>query len=123
VLTSFGVFVGNLWISVRSMFSKTPTYPQQTVARFGEIQSGSKAVHTYPTKGDHCILVWTSETEHVSYSQKCTHLSCAVYYSQENNRPECPRHKGFFSIADGRFFGALHRGRWLESVLKSPLRL
>jgi Fe-S-cluster-containing dehydrogenase component len=28
-------------------------------------------------------------------------LSCAVYYSQEDNRLECPCHKGFFSIADG----------------------
>jgi hypothetical protein len=33
VLTSFGMFVGNLWILVRPMFSKAPSYPQQTVAR------------------------------------------------------------------------------------------
>ena len=101
VLTSFGMFVGNLWILVRSMFSKAPSYPQQTVARLGEIPVGAVKLFTYPTKDDHCILVRTSENEHVSYSQKCTHLSCAVYYSRENNRLECPCHKGFFSIADG----------------------
>jgi Rieske Fe-S protein len=101
VLTSFGMFVGNLWILLRSMFSKAPSYPQQTVARLGEIPVGGVKLFTYPTKDDHCILVRTSESEHVSYSQKCTHLSCAVYYSQENNRLECPCHKGFFSIADG----------------------
>lgn len=101
VLTSFGMFVGNLWILVRSMFSKAPSYPQQTVARLGEIPVGGVKLFTYPTKDDHCILVRTSENEHVSYSQKCTHLSCAVYYSQEDNRLECPCHKGFFSIADG----------------------
>ena len=101
VLTSFGMFVGNLWILVRSMFSKPPSYPQQTVARLGEIPVGGVKLFTYPTKDDHCILVRTSENEHVSYSQKCTHLSCAVYYSQEHNRLECPCHKGFFSIADG----------------------
>jgi Rieske Fe-S protein len=101
VLTSFGMFVGNLWILVRSMFSKPPSYPQQTVARLGEIPVGGVKLFTYPTKDDHCILVRTSENEHVSYSPKCTHLSCAVYYSQEDNRLECPCHKGFFSIADG----------------------
>ena len=101
VLTSFGMFVGNLWILVRSMFSKAPSYPRQTVARLGEIPVGGVKLFTYPTKDDHCILVRTSANEHVSYSQKCTHLSCAVYYSQENNRLECPCHKGFFSIADG----------------------
>jgi nitrite reductase/ring-hydroxylating ferredoxin subunit len=101
VLTSFGMFVGNLWILLRSMFSKAPSYPQQTVARLGEIPVGGVKLFTYPTKDDHCILVRTSENEHVSYSQKCTHLSCAVYYSQDDNRLECPCHKGFFSIADG----------------------
>ena len=101
VLTSFGMFVGNLWILVRSMFSRSPSYPQQTVARLGEIPVGGVKLFTYPTEDDHCILVRTSEHEHVSYSQKCTHLSCAVYYSGENNRLECPCHKGFFSIADG----------------------
>jgi Rieske Fe-S protein len=101
VLTSFGMFVGNLWILLRSIFSKTPSYPQQTVARMGEIPVGGVKLFTYPTRDDHCILVRTSENEHVSYSQKCTHLSCAVYYSQENHRLECPCHKGFFSVADG----------------------
>jgi Rieske Fe-S protein len=101
VLTSFGMFVGNLWILVRSMFSKASSYPQQTVARLDEIPVGGVKLFTYPTKDDHCILVRISENEHVSYSQKCTHLSCAVYYSQKDNRLECPCHKGFFSIVDG----------------------
>src|SRR6478672_13350213 len=57
VLTSFGMFVGNLWILVRSMFSKAPSYPQQTVARLGEIPVGAVKLFTYPTKDDHCILV------------------------------------------------------------------
>lgn len=101
VLTSFGMFVGNLWILVRSIFSKAPLYPQQPVARLDELPVGGVKLFTYPTKDDHCILVRLSENEHVSYSQKCTHLSCAVYYSQENNRLECPCHKGYFSVAGG----------------------
>ena len=101
VLTSFGMFVGNLWILVRSVFSKAPSFPEQVVARKGEIPIGGVKLFTFPTRDDHCILVRTSEDEHVAYSQKCTHLSCAVYFSQESNRLECPCHKGFFSVADG----------------------
>lgn len=101
VLTSFGMFVGNLWILVRSVFHREITYPQQLVAGVGEIPVGGVKLFSYPTPDGHCILVRTSEHEYVAYSQKCTHLSCAVYYSQENNRLECPCHKGFFSIADG----------------------
>src|SRR5215472_16578853 len=48
VLTSFGMFVGNLWILVRSMFSRGESYPQQTVARLGEIPVGGVKLFTYP---------------------------------------------------------------------------
>jgi len=101
VLTSFGMFVGNIWILVRSVFYKTPSYPQQPVARLGEIPVGGVKLFTYPTKQDPCIMVRTDENEYVSYSQKCTHLSCAVHYSQASNRLECPCHQGFFSVKDG----------------------
>jgi Rieske Fe-S protein len=101
VLTSFGMFVGNVWILVRSLFAKTPAYPQQTVARLGEIPVGGVKLFSYPTQEDRCIMVRTGENDYVSYSQKCTHLSCAVYYSEASNRLECPCHNGFFSIKDG----------------------
>jgi hypothetical protein len=45
VLTSFGMFVGNLWILVRSMFSKAPSYPQQTVASRRNSGRRSEVVH------------------------------------------------------------------------------
>ena len=55
----------------------------------------------YPSANDPCILVRTGADAYAAYSQKCTHLSCAVYYDQDRNRLECPCHQGFFSIADG----------------------
>jgi len=45
--------------------------------------------------------VRTAGDSYVADSQKCTHLSCAVYYSKDQNQLECPCHQGFFSIADG----------------------
>jgi hypothetical protein len=96
VLTSLGMFAGNIWILVRSIFYKAPIYPQQSVAQLGEIPVGGVKLFSYPTKEDHCIMIRTGENEYVSYSQKCTHLSCAVYYSQAENRLECPCDNAFY---------------------------
>ncbi|MGA7908449.1 MAG: Rieske (2Fe-2S) protein [Candidatus Sulfotelmatobacter sp.] len=100
-LTSFGMFVGNVWILIRSLLYKAPSYSPKPVARLGEIPVGGVKLFSYPTTEDHCIMVRTGEDEYVSYSQKCTHLSCAVYYSAASNQLECPCHQGFFSIKDG----------------------
>ena len=100
-LTSFGMLVGNLWILARSALHRAPAYPRVAVAKADEIAVGEVKTFAYPTADDPCILVRTSVDQYVAYSQKCTHLSCAVYYEKEQNRLECPCHQGFFSIADG----------------------
>ena len=48
------------------------------------------------------FLVRKADGQLAAFSQKCTHLSCAVYYSAERNRLECPCHEGYFSVEDGR---------------------
>lgn len=95
------MFVGNLWILFRSLLRKPGSFPKQTIAQVGEIRVGGVKLFTFPSREDHCILVRTGEDDYVAYSQKCTHLSCAVYYTAQNNRLECPCHKGFFAIEDG----------------------
>jgi nitrite reductase/ring-hydroxylating ferredoxin subunit len=101
VLTSLGMFVGNIWILVRSLVYKTPSYSERVIARLEEIPVGEVKLFAYPNEEDRCILVRIAENKYVAYSQKCTHLSCAVYYSQDSNCLECPCHQGFFSIEDG----------------------
>jgi nitrite reductase/ring-hydroxylating ferredoxin subunit len=100
-LTSLAMFVGNLWILLRSWWRRPPVYAAATVAAAGEVPVGGVKVFAYPTASDPCILVRTAADSYVAYSQVCTHLSCAVYYSSEHNRLECPCHQGYFSIADG----------------------
>jgi nitrite reductase/ring-hydroxylating ferredoxin subunit len=100
-LASLGMFVGNLWILAKSRFAKTPAFPMVEVAEINEIPVRGVKLFTYPTPQDHCIMIRTAEEEYVAYSQKCTHLSCAVYYSAKNDRLECPCHRGFFSVKDG----------------------
>jgi Rieske Fe-S protein len=100
-LTSLGMFVGNLWILAKGWMHKGETFPARAIAYVGEISVGSVKLFEYPGSKDQCLLVRTAEDAYVAYSQKCTHLSCAVYYSAKENRLECPCHQGYFSIRDG----------------------
>jgi Rieske Fe-S protein len=100
-LTSFAMLAGNIWILIRSWFHREVAYPVQQVGSIDGIPLGGVQLFNYPTPQDPCILVRTGGDSYVAYSQKCTHLSCAVYYSAEQNRLECPCHQGFFSVADG----------------------
>ncbi len=101
VLTSLSMFAGNVWILARSWFNKTPVYPEKNICRAAEVPVGGVWLFRYPTEKDACILIRPDEESYVAYSQKCTHLSCAVYYARERNRLECPCHDGYFSIKDG----------------------
>jgi arsenite oxidase small subunit len=92
-LTSFSMFVGNAWILLRAWLHKSPSYTARPV--------GSATTFQYPGPDSPCILVRTGADSYAAYSQVCTHLSCAVYYSPERNRLECPCHNGAFSVADG----------------------
>lgn len=100
-LTSLAMFVGNAWILLKSWRRSRITYPVRAIAQAGEIPVDGVKLFEYPGPRDQCILVRTSEDSYVAYSQKCTHLSCAVYYSSAHRRLECPCHQGFFSIEDG----------------------
>lgn len=101
VLTSFGMFVGNTWILVRSLFAKSPDYAEKAICRVSDVPIGGVRLFRYPTEKDPCILIRPDADTFVAYSQKCTHLSCAVFYSHEKNRIECPCHEGYFSVRTG----------------------
>ena len=101
-LTSLAMFVGNIWILVRSRLrGKTGASPVMTVARVGEIPVGGVKLFQYPHEGEQCILVRIDDNAYAAYSQKCTHLSCAVFYSKESRELICPCHEGHFSVRDG----------------------
>jgi nitrite reductase/ring-hydroxylating ferredoxin subunit len=55
----------------------------------------------YPTERDSAILIRTADGAYHAYGQKCTHLSCPVYYSRDHQRLECPCHEGAFDAATG----------------------
>lgn len=101
VLTSLGMFVGNAWILVRSLVSRRPANSERTICNANQVPVGGVWLFRYPTANDPCILIRPDDQTYVAYSQKCTHLSCAVYYAREKNRLECPCHEGYFSVRTG----------------------
>jgi len=100
-LTSLAMLAGNLAILVRSFSRPRPITVERVVAREGEIPVGGVRVFKYPKENDACLLIRTAPDTYVAYSQKCTHLSCAVFYDAEKKHIECPCHHGFFSAKDG----------------------
>jgi Rieske Fe-S protein len=102
VLTSLAMLAGNLWILARSLWPRRGVFLPREVARGDELAVGAVKLFRYPGPEDPCLLVRTAEDAYVAYSQKCTHLSCAVYPSGDGRRLECPCHDGFFSLEDGR---------------------
>ncbi len=100
-LTSVAMAAGNAWILAKSWMYRAPAYPLRVVAAAGEVPVGGVKLFNYPASTDPCILIRTDQDTYVAYSQVCTHLSCAVFYSQATRQIECPCHKGSFSATDG----------------------
>ena len=103
ILTSFGMVAGNAWIWLKAVTAEErPAWPEAVVGRTSEIPPGTVRFFAYPEPTDPCILVRRTNGAFTAFSQKCTHLSCAVYYAAEKDRLECPCHEGYFSAANGR---------------------
>lgn len=101
VLTSLGMFVGTLWIALRALFRSAPVFPAIVVARADDVPVGGVQLFRYPGPNDPCLLVRPDVGTFVAYSQKCTHLSCAVTFSAASGKIECPCHEGFFAVRTG----------------------
>ncbi len=102
VLTSLGMFVGNLWILARSLFRRSAAPTRRLIGIARDLPPGTARVFQYPGSEDPCLLFHTAEGRFVAYTQKCTHLSCAVFPSHDGRSLECPCHDGLFSMEDGR---------------------
>jgi nitrite reductase/ring-hydroxylating ferredoxin subunit len=102
-LTSFAFVVGQMWIAGKSwMRQRTPPPTALRVASRNDLAVGQSLVFEYPAPHDTCVLVRVAAGEFVAFSQKCTHLSCAVIPQIEKNIFHCPCHEGIFDLRSGR---------------------
>jgi Rieske Fe-S protein len=103
VLTSLGMVAGQAWIWVKSLGApRHADWPEVVIGRASEIAPGTVRFFRYPAATDPCILVRRTNGAFTAFSQKCTHLSCAVYYAAARDRLECPCHEGYFAADTGR---------------------
>lgn len=62
---------------------------------------GSAVNFFYPGENDTAILIRAADGNYYAFEQKCTHLTCPVYYAKEADRIECPCHNGGFDVHTG----------------------
>jgi Rieske Fe-S protein len=102
VLTSLAFVAGQLWIVFENFKRKRKGEPPvMRIARADSIPVGGSLVFDYPEKHDSCILVRTGYQAYFAFSQKCTHLSCAVVPDVAKGQFHCPCHNGFFEMRTG----------------------
>ena len=102
VLTSFAFTIGQFWIAGQNWLRRRRGLPEsRRIASLDDLPIGGSLVFQYPGELDNCVLVRLSARELVAYSQKCTHLSCAVIPEPERGVLHCPCHDGFFDLRSG----------------------
>jgi len=72
------------------------------IASISELAVGTSKMFDYPGPHEPCLLIRVSEDELVAFSQKCTHLSCAVIPKVAEGVLHCPCHEGYFDLRTGR---------------------
>ena len=102
-LTSSALLVGAIGFAGKSVYDSRfeATYPQAKIEGASELQPGAALNFHYPRENDSAILIRAQDGNFYAYGQKCTHLSCPVYYSKDHNRLECPCHEGGFDVRTG----------------------
>jgi len=103
VLTSLAFAVGQVWIGVQNIWRRRRgALPMRKIASLSSLPVGGTLVFQYPGPHDDCILIRRSPDTLLAYSQKCTHLSCAVIPRVEQGVIRCPCHEGLFDLDTGR---------------------
>lgn len=102
-LTSAALFVGAAGFAAKATLDARKAESLAAVRIDGAdlLAPNSSLNFTYPTERDSAILIRTADGAYRAYGQKCTHLSCPVYYSRDHQRLECPCHEGAFDVERG----------------------
>jgi len=102
-LTSAALFLGAGGFAAKAANDalKSESFVAAPIDGAEALAPNSSLNFSYPGEGDSAILVRSSDGTYHAYGQKCTHLSCPVYYSRDHQRLECPCHEGAFDVASG----------------------
>jgi len=101
VYTSGALFAATALLTVLGLIERPAALPAQPIVPIDQIVAGKPIYFRYPGPDDEAVLLKLPNRGLVAYSQKCTHLSCAVYYQAVQARLFCPCHEGVFDPVTG----------------------
>lgn len=101
VYTSGALFAATGFLAALGLAQRPTPTPAVQVARASRIPEGQALYFNYPGAEDQAMLLHLPGGQFVAFSQKCTHLSCAVYYQPNASRLYCPCHEGVFNPTTG----------------------
>jgi Rieske Fe-S protein len=102
IIASGALFAGTALLAALSRIDDRKRGGEQAIARVDEVPPGEALYFTYPGDDDQAMLINHPISGFVAYSQKCTHLSCAVFYQKDEQRLYCPCHEGIFETTSGQ---------------------
>jgi len=101
-LVSGGMAVGSGWVAVKDrLFPPHRIQGEAFVCKADEVPVGGTRTFTVPGSNIPFILIHLNDGSWRSFEQKCTHLSCSVFYQPAADKIQCPCHNGWFDARTG----------------------
>lgn len=100
VVTSGALFAGTVLLSFLGRRNDRRRGSPKPIEGGLNLTEGKALYFHYPGKDDQAVLLNLSGQGFVAYSQKCTHLSCSVYFGDKGDLI-CPCHDGKFDARTG----------------------
>lgn len=101
-LVSGGLAAGTAFVAVKDkLLPPHRIEGEHLVCRREDVPLGGTRAFVVPGSETPYILVRLENDEWRAFEQKCTHLSCAVFYRPNSGKIECPCHNGWFDARTG----------------------
>ncbi len=101
-LVSGGLAAGTGAVAVKAnFFPEEKIEGEHFVCKKSEIPVGGTRSFVIQGSTIPYVLIHLEDGELRAYEQKCTHLSCAVFYKPNSGKIECPCHNGWFDAKTG----------------------
>jgi Rieske Fe-S protein len=101
VYTSGALFAATTVLAALGLIRRPEQAPATLIARVGDVPASGAHYFRYPGPEDEAVLLRLPDGRFAAYSQKCTHLSCSVFYETDKSRLYCPCHEGVFDPVTG----------------------
>jgi Rieske Fe-S protein len=120
VFVSGGLAAGSGWVAVRDkLFPHQPITGEHLICRTQDVPVGGTRAFTVPGSTVPYILINLGNDEWHAFEQKCTHLSCAVFYQPKKERSNVPATTAGSTRGPALRFKVRRSGRFPNSSWKS----